>query len=195
MLLLALLLASTPPPFEKPTPFEKEVDAAVAATAGTYPVPRELVLAVIRRESAFNPKALSKAGAVGLMQVMPFNASLLGVTVEDLADPARNILAGTRLLAVLLRHYQGDVISALVAYNARPRSAGAPLPDNGETPEYVRAVLGFFYAYRAAAGLKQPVAAPQTSAPGLIHENSSNTPYPTGRKRSTVAPTASLEAP
>lgn len=164
LLLLTLLLSASPPPFAAWTPYEREIDAAIAATASTYPVPKELVQAVIRRESAFNPKALSRAGAVGLMQVMPFNAPLLGVAAEDLADPARNILAGTRLLAVLLRHYQGDVISALVAYNARPRELGAPLPDNGETPEYVRAVLGFFYAYRAASGLKQPVAAPQTSA-------------------------------
>lgn len=165
MLLLVFLLAATPLPFDRPTPFEREIDAAIADTAATYPVPRELIKAVIRRESAFNPKARSAAGAVGLMQVMPFNAPLLGVTVKDLKQPARNILAGTRLLAVLLRHYKGDVISALVAYNARPRELGAPLPDNGETPEYVRAVLGFFYAYRAASGLKHPVAPPQTSDP------------------------------
>ncbi|MCY1023942.1 lytic transglycosylase domain-containing protein [Pyxidicoccus sp. MSG2] len=177
LLLLTLVLSAAPPPFDTPTPFEREIDAAVAATVPTYPVPRELVKAVIRRESAFNPKARSKAGALGLMQVMPFNAPLLGVTVEDLVDPARNILAGTRLLAVLLRHYQGDVISVLVAYNARPRELGAPLPDNGETPEYVRSVLGFFYAYRAAAGMKHPVAAPQTSA--AVRSTGIRTPPPT----------------
>jgi len=55
--------------------------------------------------------------------------------------PRLNILAGTRLVAVLLRHYQGDVVSALLAYNARPRPIFAPLPENGETELYVRAVL------------------------------------------------------
>jgi hypothetical protein len=49
-----------------------------------------------------------------------------------------------RLLAVLLRHYEGDVISALVAYNARPRRLFAPIPRNGETPAYVWKVLGMF---------------------------------------------------
>jgi hypothetical protein len=57
-------------------------------------------------------------------------------------EPGPNILAGTRLLAVLLRHYRGDVVSALVAYNARPRMRLAPVPENGETPGYVRRVLG-----------------------------------------------------
>lgn len=112
-------------------------------------MPRALVLAVIRQESAFVPNAVSRAGAIGLMQVMPANAERLGFSRAELWIPARNILAGTRLLAALLKHYDGDVISALVGYNARPRVAMAPLPRNGETPEYVARVLAFYRAYGA----------------------------------------------
>ncbi len=78
------------------------------------------------------------------MQVMPYTAPRVGLTEPDLWDPAKNILAGTRLLAVLLRYYRGDLIGALVAYNSRPRKIFAPIPRNGETPRYVSAVLRFF---------------------------------------------------
>jgi soluble lytic murein transglycosylase-like protein len=114
---------------------------AIAASSGIYPVPKPLVKAVIRAESAFDARAVSRAGAIGLMQLMPGTARRLGIPPVDLYDPARNVLGGVRLLAVLLRHYQGDVVSTLVAYNARPRQRFAPIPKNGETPAYVRAVL------------------------------------------------------
>ncbi len=123
------------------TPYALEIDAAVADSSRVWTVPPSLVKAIIHRESAFNPTALSRAGAVGLMQVLPQNAERLGVRPEDLWVPRLNILAGTRLLAVLLQHYEGDVVSALVAYNARPRRMFAPLPETGETALYVRRVL------------------------------------------------------
>jgi len=123
------------------TSYEFEIDAAVSDVASVWGVPSSLVKAIIQRESAFQPQALSRAGAVGLMQVLPRNAERLGVARGQLGEPGPNILAGTRLLAVLLRHYRGDVVSALVAYNARPRRVFAPLPENGETALYVRAVL------------------------------------------------------
>ena len=127
--------------------FDSEIRAAVRDARHVFEVPPELVKAVIKRESSFNPKALSRAGAVGLMQIMPYNAPHLGLSKEDLGVASKNIFAGTRLLAVLLHHYQGDVISALVAYNARPRKLFAPIPENGETPAYVRAVLRYWRAY------------------------------------------------
>ncbi len=122
-------------------PFEAEIDAALAETAAIYPVPKTLVLAVISVESGFQPRAVSHAGARGLMQLMPYTAKRVGIRDSEVYDPRHNILGGVRLLAVLLRHYDGDVISALVAYNARPRRIFAPLPRNGETPAYVRRVL------------------------------------------------------
>jgi soluble lytic murein transglycosylase-like protein len=96
---------------------------------------------VISVESSFRPRAVSRAGAKGLMQLMPYTARRVGIAERDLFDPAKNILGGVRLLAVLLGHYDGDVISALVAYNARPRRVLAPIPRNGETPAYVWRVL------------------------------------------------------
>src|SRR5262245_28692894 len=114
-------------------PYEAEIAAAVDDVSSVWTVPHALVKAVIQRESSFDPTALSRAGAVGLMQVLPRNARLVGLAPEDLWVAKLNIIAGTRLLAVLLQHYQGDVVSALVAYNARPQLLFAPVPENGET--------------------------------------------------------------
>lgn len=75
------------------------------------------------------------------MQLMPYTARRVGIEERHLLDPAQNVLAGVRLLAVLLRHYEGDLIAALVAYNARPRRLWSPVPRNGETPAYVWKVL------------------------------------------------------
>jgi soluble lytic murein transglycosylase-like protein len=129
--------------------YDATIETAIAEVAPVWPLPTSFVKAVIQRESAFQPSAVSSAGAVGLMQVLPSNAWRLGFRPEALWSPAANILAGVRLLAVLLKHYQGDVISALVAYNARPRRRLAPLPNNGETPAYVRAVLRFWAVFQS----------------------------------------------
>jgi hypothetical protein len=130
------------------------IAAAVRDVADLYPVPPALVKAVIRRESAFNPRARSRVGAIGLMQLMPFNARKVGLRESELWDPERNILGGTRLLAALLRYYNGDMVAALAAYNAKPRNPFAPLPRNGETPEYVTMVLRYFddYSRQSATG-------------------------------------------
>lgn len=132
--------------------FDPEIESAVAATAAIYPVPKALVKAVIRAESGFDPEAVSRAGAVGLMQLMPGTARRLGIPPERLRDPAGNLLGGVRLLSVLLRHYRGDIVSALVAYNAGPRPRSGRVPPNGETPAYVRSVLRGLRRYGAAAG-------------------------------------------
>ena len=128
------------------------IAAAVRDVADLYPVPPALVKAVIRRESAFNPRARSRVGAIGLMQLMPFNARKVGLRESELWDPERNILGGTRLLAALLRYYNGDMVAALAAYNAKPRNPFAPLPRNGETPEYVTMVLRYFDEYTRQSG-------------------------------------------
>src|SRR5262249_29422767 len=66
---------------------------------------------------------------------------------EELFNSRKNILAGVRLVAALLKHYGADLISTLVAYNARPREPFAHLPDNGETPHYMLAVLKYCHDY------------------------------------------------
>ena len=147
LLLAASLLVFSAAPNPAEARFEPLVDAALAQTRGLFPVPKALVFAVMRQESAFDPRAVSRAGARGLMQLMPATAAKVGLRAEELFEPALNILGGVRLLAALLRFYSGDVVSALVGYNAHPRAASAPVPQNGETPEYCRRVLGFFEAY------------------------------------------------
>lgn len=136
-LALALLLAGAP----GEQPYETEINAAIADVADVWPVPAELVRAVIQTESAFNPRAVSSAGARGLMQLMPSTAVKVGVDAKRLFMPADNILAGVRLLAALLKYYEGDVVAALVAYNSGPKPKASRIPDNGETPAYVLRIL------------------------------------------------------
>ena len=143
----AIVLSAT---LAAPPHFLAEIDAAIADARGVYPVPRALVRAVMQQESGNNPKALSHAGAIGLMQVMPFNATKLGLAGEkDLWVPRLNVLAGVRLLAALLRHYEGDIIAALVAYNSGPKAL-ATVPANGETPQYVVNILALYKRFAAA---------------------------------------------
>ncbi len=134
----------------KPEAYDEDIAVAIADVARIYPVPPALVKAVIRRESNFNPNAVSQVGAIGLMQLMPYTAKKVGLRVSDLWVPKKNILGGTRLLSALLQYYDGDVIGALAAYNARPREPLAPLPKNGETPEYVEAVLHFYEEFNGS---------------------------------------------
>lgn len=163
---LALLLFVAAAP--APPPYEAEITAAIADVAEVWPVPPALVRAVIRTESAFNPRAVSRVGAKGLMQLMPETATKVGVADADLFTPAKNILAGVRLLAALLKHYEGDVVSALVAYNSGPKTP-AHVPENGETPAYVARILTFWREYDpslpAPAKKPPPKKQPQPTAP------------------------------
>lgn len=80
-------------------------------------LPPELVLALIQVESAFNPDAISSAGAIGLMQIMPFWVSELGLPIDDLTHPPRNLRYGCTILAHYLAIEQGDFSRALARYN------------------------------------------------------------------------------
>jgi soluble lytic murein transglycosylase-like protein len=129
--------------------YDALIAEAVARARGTYPVPHALVKAVIRQESGFRSDAVSSAGARGLMQVMPETAARMGVSPARLFDPGPNVAVGVRLLALLLERYEGDIVDALVAYNAGAHAAGAPIPRNRETPAYVWRVLVFYERYRS----------------------------------------------
>jgi soluble lytic murein transglycosylase-like protein len=121
--------------------FGHEITAAAEA-AGIEPA---LVLAVVVRESAGDPQAVSPRGARGLMQLMPATAAELGVRNPD--DPAQNIHGGTRYLARMLDRYGGDLELALAAYNAGPGNvdrAGRKVPEFPETVRYVAAVQDLF---------------------------------------------------
>jgi soluble lytic murein transglycosylase-like protein len=114
-----------------------EFDELIAEHAKANDLNPVLVRAVIQTESAFNPRAVSRVGAMGLMQLMPGTARDLGV--EDPFDPEENIRGGTKYLRALLDRFDGNVEHALAAYNAGPGAVEKydGIPPYRETRNYV----------------------------------------------------------
>jgi len=106
-----------------------------------------LVKAVMHAESAFNPHLVSPRGAVGLMQVLPATASMIGI--EDLLDPHQNIQAGARYLRELLEQFDGDEMLAVAAYNCGPGMVRKynGVPPFRETQDFVRRVFAHYRNY------------------------------------------------
>ena len=122
----------------------EQVDAAIDQAASRHNLDPNLVRAVIKVESNFNPNAISRKGAMGLMQLMPSTARQL--RVSNPFDPEQNVDAGVRHLKSLLQEYRGNVPLTLAAYNAGEgavaRSAGIPrIP---ETRDYVRRITALY---------------------------------------------------
>lgn len=113
------------------------------AAAETYQIPENLLKAVAKAESDFNPNAVSHCGAQGIMQLMPSTARSLGVT--NSFDPAQNIMGGAKYLRQMLDSFNGDVSKALAAYNAGPNAVEkyGGIPPYQETQNYVAKVLGY----------------------------------------------------
>ncbi|MGL5721903.1 MAG: lytic transglycosylase domain-containing protein [Brevinema sp.] len=117
----------------------------VAMASQQHDIDPNLVHAVIKAESNYNPDAVSHKGAQGLMQLMPATAKDMGV--GDSFDPQQNILGGTRYLKAMLDRYQGDLVRALAAYNAGPTAVDRAkgIPNFAETQLYVPKVLKNYY--------------------------------------------------
>lgn len=120
---------------------DEEIDKLSESAGQKNSIPPELIAAVMRQESGFHPCAVSTAGAMGLMQLMPETAQTLGV--DDPFVPEQNVEAGARYLKQLLDRYHGDRRLALGAYNAGPARVDQAngVPDIPETQDYVERIL------------------------------------------------------
>ena len=141
-------------------PYVEEIRDA----ADRYGVPIKLVSAVIRAESGFNPRAVSRKGAQGLMQLMPATASMLGV--RNSFDPRQNIDGGVRHLRSLIDRFPHSLPLALAAYNAGERAVVQyrGIPPFPETQDYVTKVL-HFYGGQVEGGTTPPTRIYQLVAP------------------------------
>ena len=125
------------------------IDGLIEAFAAEHSIDSALIRAVIRAESNFNHRAVSRKGAQGLMQLMP--ATIWRLSVGDAFDPHENIGAGVRYLRQLLDQFQGDLTLTLAAYNAGENAVlrYRGVPPYQETREYVKKVLN---QYRRTRG-------------------------------------------
>jgi soluble lytic murein transglycosylase-like protein len=120
------------------------LNAIVERQSAEHGVSSALVRAVIHQESGEDPSAVSEAGAMGLMQLMPGTADAYGI--DDPFDPEQNVAGGTALLADLLRQYHGNVKLALAAYNAGSGAVAKyhGIPPYAETQAYVKNVTSLY---------------------------------------------------
>lgn len=161
--------------FVRGKPFtQQEIEVAIDRAASRHNVDPSLVRAVIKVESNFNPNAVSRKGAMGLMQLMPQTARQLNVV--NPFDPQQNVDAGVRHLKMLMESYGGDVKLSLAAYNAGAgavaRSAG--IPRFGETRNYVKRITALYYGGTSPGFriLSDPVREPvrvQRDDRGVLH--------------------------
>jgi soluble lytic murein transglycosylase-like protein len=148
-----------------------DIDSAIEQAAARHNVDPNLVRAVVKVESNFNPNAVSRKGAMGLMQLMPSTARQL--KVNNPFDPAQNVDAGVRHLKQLLDNYGGNVKLTLAAYNAGAgavaRSSG--VPHYAETQNYVRRITSLYNSgvtFEPREAPRDPVHI-QRDARGVLH--------------------------
>jgi soluble lytic murein transglycosylase-like protein len=120
----------------------------IVQTASQYQIDPALIKAIIMAESGYNPKAVSKKGAKGLMQLMPETAEALGV--EDIFNPRQNITGGVQYFKHLVNRFNGDVKLALAAYNAGSRYVRNynGVPPFKATRCYIKKVLKYYQRYK-----------------------------------------------
>jgi soluble lytic murein transglycosylase len=140
------------------------LDRAITLHSRRHRIDPALLRAVIRAESDFNPSAVSRSGAMGLMQLMPHTANRM--KVSNPYDPEENISGGARYLRLLLDRFRGNLILALAAYNAGENVVERyrALPPIQETQLYVAKVLSFYRHYRPRSSGQSQTARPLTVA-------------------------------
>ena len=136
------------PPAAAPAPMG--MDALLDAAGSHNNIDPDLIASVIRAESGFNPTAVSRKGAQGLMQLMPQTAASLGV--QDVMNPTDNVEGGTRYLRDLLDRYHNDLLKTLAAYNAGPQSVDQyhGVPPYRETRQYISRIVSDFNRKKSA---------------------------------------------
>jgi Transglycosylase SLT domain len=149
-----------------------DIDGIVKEIAAKYQLDPDFVASVIKAESNFNPHAISRKGARGLMQLMPQTANQLGV--KDAFDPQANVEAGTAHLTALLDQYHNDPIKALAAYNAGAHRVQQyhGVPPYRETRAYVAAIIRDFNAKKRAE-LRAEAAKRKSAAAAKSRQNAS----------------------
>jgi soluble lytic murein transglycosylase-like protein len=123
-------------------------DSIVTRASKRYGISSSLIKAVIKVESDYDPKAVSKSGAMGLMQSMPENARSLNL--QRPYDPSENIMAGARYLKYLMNRFDGKLILALAAYNAGPGNVDRfeTIPPFQETEAFVAKVMTYYHVLK-----------------------------------------------
>jgi soluble lytic murein transglycosylase-like protein len=136
------------PPSDRDVARFTRYDEWIRQAATLYQIPEQLVRAVIKVESDYDPRAISVSGARGLMQLMPDTASRL--EVRDIDDPRENIFGGVRFLRILANDFNGDLSLTIAAYNAGGEAVMryGGIPPYTQTRNYVTMVTRFYQRYR-----------------------------------------------
>ena len=132
----------------KPATATKKYDGIIQEASNTFGLSFSLLKAMIKVESDFDSRAISKKGALGLMQIMPQN--LRAFNIRDPYNPGDNIMGGARYFKSLITRFKGKLPLALAAYNAGPTVVDKhkDIPPIRETEDYVKKVMKYFYIYR-----------------------------------------------
>ena len=155
----ARVKAAALPPVASPAAPPADLRAQIATISSTYGVDPLLIQAIIQQESRFNPRAVSRAGAMGLMQLMPATAAQQGVTAPF--DPTQNLTGGISYFAEQFQAAQGNIPLALARYNAGPGAVQkyGGIPPFKETQQYIAAVQAEYARLQQTAGQAAPVLA------------------------------------
>ncbi|MDR1167153.1 MAG: lytic transglycosylase domain-containing protein [Deltaproteobacteria bacterium] len=149
----------------------------ILQAAARYKLDPGLIAAIVKAESAFDPRAVSWAGARGLMQLMPSTARLMGV--EDSFDPESNIMGGSKYLRAMLDRFDENISLAVAAYNCGPERVARQMriPDIPETRAYVKTVLANLEILGPLFSVDELPARPENLGPTIVASSPLDVPF------------------